>query len=173
MANNKPQSITQEMLDRINYALRLDSATGELYWKVTLSKRNKAGNMAGSIGKDGYRRTTIDGVRLPNHRIVYAMVHGPIIGKVDVDMDHIDGNRLNNIPANLRLVSRTANTQNRRKAQSKSITGVLGVRPHRSKYQALIRHNGVQIILGSFDTVEEASTAYMEAKRRLHLGCTF
>lgn len=79
---------------------------------------------------------------------------------------------------NLRDVSRLINMQNRRGAQKGSTCGVLGVgydrrRPSRPFY-ARIRVPGMKYgkFLGYFDTPDKASEVYLEAKRRLHDGCT-
>ena len=100
------------------------------------------------------------------HRLI-AQVSDPA-----VRVDHIDGNRANNAIANLRDVTRSVNHQNLRRARSDSAHGFLGVSPFFGKWKARITVNRVFQHLGVFDTPEEAHAAYLEAKRRLHVGCT-
>lgn len=73
-----------------------------------------AGDEAFTTVCHGYRMglLIVDGQRhkLYAHRVIWKMVHG-----VEPDeIDHVDGNRSNNDPANLRDVDRAENTKNRR-----------------------------------------------------------
>ncbi len=79
--------------------------------------------------------------------------------------DHINRNGLDNRRSNLRMSSHQQN-QGNRKAQSNSLSGFKGVSKSKSKshpWRARIRFNGKQTHLGSFQTIEEAHTAYCEA----------
>ncbi len=88
-------------------------------------------------------------------------------------VDHKDGNPLNNRWANLRLADESLNGQNQRRAHRDSKTGLLGVFPKRDKFAAQITTpDGRRHTLGSFKTAEAAHAAYIEAKRKLHEGCT-
>ncbi len=124
---------------------------------------------AGNInGTTGYLKVKLNGVNLANHRIIYLMANGWIDDKLFID--HIDGNKINNKPSNLRLVDQAENSQNQRKAQSSSILGVLGVSITSSgKHQARIGVDSKDLYLGSFDTIDEASNAYQQAKKKLHI----
>jgi hypothetical protein len=89
-------------------------------------------------------------------------------------IDHINMNRTDNRIANLRSVSPRVNSENRRTAQSQNLVGLRGVswRDHCKKWRSRITVHGVEHRLGQFDTAEDAHAAYLEAKRRLHEGCT-
>lgn len=50
-------------------------------------------------------------------------------------------------------------------------TGVLGVSERDGKYWARIKSQGKMRSLGTFDTIEEARAAYIQAKRLEHAGC--
>lgn len=124
---------------------------------------------AGNINRaTGYLKVKLNGVNLANHRVIYLIANGWIDDNLFID--HIDGNKINNKPSNLRLVNRAENSQNQRKAQSSSILGVLGVSITPSgKYQARIGIDSKDLYLGSFHTIDEASNAYQQAKKKLHI----
>lgn len=104
------------------------------------------------------------------HRVAYAFVYGAQPEMID----HINGNRSDNRIANLRAATQSLNMQNRRTASSRSGTGALGAtwEAKDKKYRARIVFDGKRRSLGRFDTIEEASVAYLAAKRLYHAGCT-
>lgn len=131
--------------------------------------RKKAGMPAGSLRRDGYVYAMFDGYRAMAHQFAWLYVNGEWPTQ---EIDHMDGNKANNAFANLRQVSRRANTENKRTAKRTSTTGLLGVVRHRDKFVAKIVHAGKRTHLGVFETPEAAHEAYVQAKRRLHQGCT-
>ncbi len=64
------------------------------------------------------------------------------------------------------------NCENLRKARKDSRTGLLGASWAGYSFVATIQVRGKKKHLGSFATAEEAHAAYLEAKRKLHEGCT-
>jgi len=88
-------------------------------------------------------------------------------------IDHRDGNKLNNRWTNLRMVTHKTNCENRVKPNRNSTSGILGVSAAKDgTYKARICSDGAITHLGTFATAEIAQSAYLEAKRRLHGGCT-
>lgn len=81
---------------------------GKLFNKVDRG-RAKAGEEAGSLSGCGYLYVKYDGGQERVHRIIYAMHYGRTIKDL---VDHIDGNRLNNDPSNLRDVDHATNMNN-------------------------------------------------------------
>ena len=92
----------------------------------------------------------------------------------DGEIDHIDGNRANNRWSNLRDVHIVINAQNKRGPMAHNKSGFLGVSWNKKDcaYVARIKVDGKYLSLGYHQTPEAASAAYVEAKRRLHAGCT-
>lgn len=79
-------------------------------------------------------------------------------------VDHIDGDPLNNCRSNLRLASPRQNSQNKTKYASNK-TGFKGVSYDRfhARYSAKIKVNGKQIHLGYYFSAEAAHEAYKAA----------
>lgn len=157
-------------VDRVRELLCLDEATGVLTWRIARGKM-AAGSLAGTPQNAGYRQVRLDGVRILEHRVIWLMVHG---SWPQGDVDHINGIRSDNRPGNLRDVSRLVNLQNQRRPHQIGTSGRLGVTwDKRNKFwKAAIRVNGRSKHLGRFDDLDAASAAYIQAKRRLHAGCT-
>lgn len=86
-----------------------------------------------------------------------------------MEVDHIDGNGLNNQRANLRVCTRTQNRQNVG-AMKNNKSGYKGVTLHKvtGKWLAQIRANGKHYHLGLFTDPKEASAAYIEACEKYH-----
>ena len=104
------------------------------------------------------------------HRLAWFYVHGEGPAKGFI-VDHVNRDRKDNRIANLRLASHRENMQNKSKPQGEN--SYLGVTKDRfsNKWRASIYSEGKRVGLGSaFATPEEASEAYLAAKRKLHLG---
>lgn len=103
------------------------------------------------------------------HRLAWLYITGKWPAEI---VDHKDGDPWNNKWTNLRLGGNSINEQNQRKAQKNNGSGFLGAHRNRNKYQADIVHRGKHHYLGMFATPEAAHEAYLDAKRRMHPGCT-
>ncbi len=97
------------------------------------------------------------------HRLIMGL--GP---ESRVQVDHQDGNGLNNRRSNLRAATHAENQRNREVSANNRL-GYKGVSPWRGKYRATIRGNGKQKWVGAFETVEEAAAAYNHAAIK-HFG---
>lgn len=84
--------------------------------------------------------------------------------KVDLVIDHVDGNGLNNQRFNLRYCSFAENRRNN-SLYSNSTSGYKGVSWHKRdrKWRANITVQSAQVSLGYFDSPEEAYKVYCEA----------
>jgi hypothetical protein len=156
-------------IERIREVFYYYPEVGVLTWAVAPSTRVKVGQVAGTARPDGGRQVRLDGKLLLVHRVAWALIHGEW---PEGEIDHINGDRADNRLENLRCVDRRTNCENKRKAQKNNRLGALGVGPHNSGYCARLRTFGKDYYLGHFDSVEAAALAYVEAKRRLHAGCT-
>lgn len=155
--------------DRLMYFLSYNPDTGE-FTRLRRQPGTRPGAVAGSRKSDGYLVTSVDGKLYMCHRLAWLYMTG---SWPKHQIDHIDGNRSNNSFSNLRDVTKTTNAQNQRRPhRSNKSTEVLGTFKNGSGYAARISHNGSKKYLGTFKTIEEASAAYIAAKRLLHSGCT-
>jgi hypothetical protein len=157
--------------ERLRELVSYDPETGVFTWAIT-RRKVRAGTVAGSINKDvGYRYIRVDGALYLAHRL--AMLYSEGVWP-SCFVDHINGDKLDNRLCNLRHATYGVNSQNQRRARSDSKSGVLGVWFHegRNRYVADIQHDGKRKRLGYFRSMDDASAAYVAAKRILHPGCT-
>jgi hypothetical protein len=78
-----------------------------------------------------------------------------------LEIDHINGNPLDNRRSNLRIVTHQQNIWNRKLPTPFGFTGVW--RQRNSAYYAAIRVGGKRKILGTFPTAEDAALAFNDA----------
>ena len=113
-----------------------------------------------------YACTSIGG--RPNRRTLY--LHRLIMNAPEgLEVDHINFDKLDNRRANLRLVTRSQNEQNRPAARRGSGTGIRGVYAYKGggkPYRACVMVNGKTISLGLHKTIEEADQAAKEGRKR-------
>ena len=103
------------------------------------------------------------------HRVILArMLDRDLMAGEQVD--HIDGNGLNNTRPNLRLATNAQNGANRRKS-SNNTSGLKGVHwnKYAGKWRARIKVGGTIIHLGYFTDKDEAHAAYNAAAKK-HFG---
>lgn len=83
-------------------------------------------------------------------------------------IDHINGDSLDDRATNLREATITQNSWNH-KRRSKSSHTPMGVRTTKSgRFNARIKHNGKPITIGTYNTVDEAATAYQKKRGELY-----
>ena len=109
-------------------------------------------------------RIQILGVRYYVHRVIYLWVYGYLPTQ---QIDHIDGNGLNNKLRNLRSVSAVENCRNMGISNA-NLSGVIGVHWNKKDavWRAQIGVDNKQIHLGSFATKEAAVKARVTADLR-------
>jgi HNH endonuclease len=105
------------------------SSPSGLIWKKNFGQRARCGNTAGSINTAKPSGRQCFQVKYNKtswlvHRILWIIWNGSV--NPDLDIDHIDGNSLNNSVENLRLVSTAVNSRNQKQRidNSSGFTGV-------------------------------------------------
>lgn len=144
---------------------------GVLYWRSS-KLANKTGTPAGCLTtpKGAKRRQTIEvrwmGKAFQAHRLIWELFNGPI--PTPYEIDHIDGNPLNNRIENLRLATSQENSRNVGLTSANS-TGFKGVsRFPNGRFRADIRIRNKTKYLGQFDSPIDAHMAYVQAAKKLH-----
>ncbi len=168
---------TLPAVERLHECFRYDPETGRLYWRVAKGNQVQAGAEAGwllsFIRKSGtvrgpYRQVAVDGKKYLVHRIIYKMIHGDFDESLDID--HLDGDGLNNRPGNLRAVTRSVNQRNSR-MPCNNTSGVTGVYWHKamSKWRARVHWevNGERYSkhLGYFQDKEVAAQVVQDYRK--------
>lgn len=166
--------------------LRYEPETGKLFWRrrpvemfddtgsgqeancSTWNKRFSGKEALITVNNTGYLSGRILGAKHLSHRVIWAMETGTW---PKGQIDHVNGVRTDNRISNLRDVSHTENQKNakRRSDNSSGVTGVSWLK-HSSKWSAQIKHEGKQIYLGLFDSLDDAIEARKaaEVKYRFH-----
>lgn len=161
-AQNLTPELVRELLD-------YNPQTGDFVRKVSRMS-NKIGTSPGHRRNGGYHVIFLANKLHLAHRLAWLHFYGSWPKN---NIDHINGNGLDNRIENLRDATYQENGQNIRRAKtSNKSCGVLGVSPHQGKWAARITVEGKTKRLGCYDTIEEAYEAYLQAKRKLHVGCT-
>jgi hypothetical protein len=155
----KPRIVAEEDLQEM--VRRFDLVDGKIYYKETVAHNAMKGTEAGNTNNvTGYRVVQIKGRFFRVHRIIYYLHYGVWPG--DFQIDHMDGDKLNNKPENLRLVTNKQNHKSYREPHKNSTSKYRGVYWHKAsnKYMARIRNNGKLIYLGLFTCEKGAALAY-------------
>lgn len=145
-----------------------DPETGVLRWRVKphpRAQRSAPGSVAGTTGVRGYRIVKVG----PEYYLVHRLIWKIQTGCDPVDqIDHVDGDRLNNRWANFREADNGKNRWNTRLAKNNK-SGVKGV--HLEHGRAWVAHIGTgarQIRLGRFHNFKDAVAARKHAEAALH-----
>ena len=153
--------ITKELLVEM-----FDYKDGQLFWKVMPGCRSDiVGKKAGSKNESGYERIKVLGKLRMTHRLVFLMHHG----YTPFEIDHIDGNRLNNRIENLREVTKFQNCWNRGTPKSNT-SGIKGVCWHKKAkaWYVQLQVKKKMKYLGIYDDIELAELVVQEARSLYH-----
>lgn len=152
--------ITQQLLHEL-----FEYRDGVLFWKVDRRGNKLKGKRACRPTIHGYQMVTICKKKHYAHRVIFMMFHG----RWPVQVDHIDGDRSNNLISNLREANNAQNNRNTG-LRSTNRTGFKGVSYYRAvnRYIARITVNYKNIHIGCFRTAEEAHEAYKKVASELH-----
>lgn len=135
------------------------------FWKG-VSKTDTCWEWTAGKNSDGYGSIYVDGKHTKTHRYSYELVNGPI--PEGMVIDHICHNRGCVNPDHLRLATVKQNSENLSGPRVSNVnSGVRGVHRKRNWWTARLGHNGEQIRLGTYATIEEAEAVVIEARRRI------
>ncbi|RAK52107.1 AP2/ERF family transcription factor [Phenylobacterium deserti] len=124
-------------------------------WKWMCSNGGRA--VRGPRGEERYPK---------RHRLI--MMHRQLLQAPDgLEVDHIDGDPLNNQRSNLRLCTHQQNMKNRSGYRSDKLKGAFFNRSI-GRWQAVIVCDGRRHYLGTFGAELDAALAYDKAARELH-----
>ncbi|EMM2093296.1 HNH endonuclease signature motif containing protein [Enterobacter hormaechei] len=140
------------------FVLSSESKTG-IAWK-------KNSRPAGTVLPSGYAQVRIPGGNwfVYTHRIVWMLANDKDIPEGDYQVDHIDCDRTNNHPSNLRLIHQYWNLIRRDAPKADGLPS--NIHKTATGYQARFRFNG-QHYKADAGTIEELQTWLKEKREQL------
>lgn len=153
-------------IDILRSLVSFNPETGELHWKPRGEKSwdpQNAGKRAFKrIRSEGYFSGTLLGYPIDAHRVAWAVFHGAWAKN---QIDHINGDKLDNRIINLREVSVKENHRNM-PAPSTNTSGCVGVYWHKNKrrWNASIKVDGKLIHIGNYLEKVDAIHARKQAE---------
>lgn len=164
----RPQAKTNLSVAQVISEVSYDPSTGQFM------KASGGGRASQYRMKHGHVVVCLSYGRYSGHRLAWLIHYGEWPSG---DVDHINGDPTDNRIQNLRSVSHAVNLQNQRAPHRNNRGGFLGAyfdstRARPKKWKAQLSVSGRTKSIGWFLTGEEAHAAYVEAKRKLHEGCT-
>lgn len=132
--------------------------------------RDRVSRLTWRVDKSGYVRTLI---HIHGRRSVVQYLHRFIVEAAVGDVvDHINGNKLDNRRANLRIVTHAENMQNRTRLNSNNRSGFRGVSWSNKDKRWIARAtiSGKVHCVGSFATPSEADSAVRKFRRAFMPG---
>lgn len=128
------------------------------YFVVRWADGPSKGKVAQKTSRNGYATVRASEKVMMAHRVVYELMVGKIPSGMDID--HINHNKLDNNPSNLRCVTRSENMRNMKKT-SNNTSGFTRVTFNKSKgkWQCQAQIDGKYKYLGLYDDLEKAISA--------------
>ena len=164
-----PQTRGEERLPSIDLLRKLfayNPNTGAIRHRFTKSHNAQAGELAGTVDKNGRRFIAAKPFeKIAASRVAWAMYHGKWPTGV---VDHKDKNPSNDRITNLRDTNQQQNVINS-SVRAKSRSGCRGVAwdKSRNKWVARIKAGDEHVFLGRYDTKGEAISARLNAEKSL------
>jgi hypothetical protein len=141
-----------------------DYRDGELYWRKRSNSKVAQGAQAGTVNMSGYRVITINGKKIHAHRLIWLW-HGL---ELPEQIDHINGNPLDNRIENLRAANCVTNAYNS-KLKSDNTSGVKGVSWCNTYRKWVVQiHHMKQKISARFNKFDEAKAFAQQKRKELH-----
>ena len=143
--------LNNERLERIN------SRYTDCRYTVVANKKNSV---------EGYCQVHFNSRNVYYHTIIWILSTGKDIPE-GYDIDHINGNEIDNRMENLRLVTNRGNQQNQKVHRGGQLCGS-GFYKRTGKYRTNIQISGKRIHLGYYNTEQEAHRSYRIACRHIN-----
>lgn len=155
------KTLTQATLKEL---VHYSPETGVFVWAKSRPACRK-GDACGRISVQGYHEIRIKGRLWRANRLAFIYMTGQE-PSADLDVDHINGDKLDNRWCNLRVATRSQNMANTA-IDPRNTSGAAGVTwdKDRNKWRAQLRVNGRKTNLGRFNTRDEAAAKVEEAAR--------
>jgi hypothetical protein len=150
-------------VEELKLKFRYEPDTGHIYW-IEAGKGKIKKKPAGTKTNTGYMMIMIDKKRYYSHRLAWALHHGRWPND---QVDHINGNKIDNRIINLREATNAENGKNYgfNKSNTSGIKGVSWCKCT-NKWRAMIKVNNTKKCLGRYDTVEQAAYVRKQAEDR-------
>ncbi|WP_051916966.1 MULTISPECIES: HNH endonuclease [unclassified Serratia (in: enterobacteria)] len=172
---NKPLPNRDYLIERFYF----NESSGSLFWKLRELDSFKsprdgkawnsryAGIEAGYVNKFGSKKYLViglDGSQFLAHRLIFKILHD----EEPENIDHLDGNGLNNTPVNLRGTNCAGNHLNVMMS-NRNTSGVVGVSLHKKSnlWRARINIGRINRALGYFADFDSAVMARKKAEIEL------
>lgn len=140
--------------------LRYEPKSGKLFWRKKPARKTNVGSETGRfLHHSGYLCIGFKGRKYWSHRVAWLLHYG---AWPKDQIDHIDGNKINNRIENLRDVSQRENHSNYASHRDGRLVGTT-FHKLAKKWQAQIHYKGQRKYLGIFATEKLASRAYQKA----------
>ena len=145
--------------DKLKELLTYDPNTGEFRW---INSGPGIRRVVAGWGTDqGYIKIGVNGGEYLAHRLAFLYVYG----YMPKHIDHINHIRNDNRIVNLRSVEKRENHLNM-KMSKRNTSGITGVSRQGNKWVAAIMVQYKQIIVGLYDSIDDAARARKEAERK-------
>lgn len=151
--------LTQEVIKRL---LHYDPETGVFTWLRPTNNRMKTGGVAGNVHPGRHRSIMVGGKKRPSGHLVFLYMEGT---NPPNQVNHINGDILDDRWCNLKLATKTKNSRNARTYTSNT-SGTTGVYWHSRdcKWMAQIVVASKRIHIGCFIHKQEAIEARRQAE---------
>jgi len=143
----------------IKEVLTYNPLTGKLFWKMRVGARGFPGQEAGHFDSHhGYMNVQVKGRGYRSHRVAWLLYYGDW---PEGQIDHINGNKVDNRIVNLRDVTQRQNLFNK-PPYTKTTSRFKGVsyRADNNTWRAVIQRDGKSVSIGHFLCEREAALAY-------------